>query len=123
MKTLLLILSAILFFLQTGKACTIIVAGKKATVDGSVFKFTHGCRCGLSHPGRGGPKNSPKEAWLPCITAYSELTFPWMTTGEILGYIPQVEQTYTYFQSAYLTSTSTNSASGKAPRANVLNYK
>lgn len=45
-------------------------------------------------------RNSPKEAWLPCITAYSELT-SLNDNGEILGYIPQVEQTYTYFQSAY----------------------
>ena len=54
MKTFFLLLAAAFLFLQTGKACTIIVAGKKATIDG--FKFTHGCRCGLSYPGRGGPK-------------------------------------------------------------------
>ncbi|MEI3423208.1 MAG: hypothetical protein V8R91_20365 [Butyricimonas faecihominis] len=82
MKTLLLILSAILFFLQTGKACTIIVAGKKATVDGSVLN-SHtdaGADCRIRCLWRA--KNFPKEVWLPCITAYSELTSPWMTTGK-----------------------------------------
>lgn len=75
MKTFFLLLAAAFLFLQTGKACTIIVAGKKATVDGSVLN---------SHTDAGADcrirswraRNSPKEAWLPCITAYSELTSP-----------------------------------------------
>ena len=75
MKTFFLLLAAAFLFLQTGKACTIIVAGKKATVDGSVLIHTR-MPVRIVASGSWRARNSPKEAWLPCITAYSELTSP-----------------------------------------------
>ncbi|MEQ2976391.1 C69 family dipeptidase [Butyricimonas faecihominis] len=100
MKTLLLILSAILFFLQTGKACTIIVAGKKATVDGSVLN-SHtdaGADCRIRVVAG---QKFPKGSMAPVYYGIQRVDLPLNDNGEILGYIPQVEQTYTYFQSAY----------------------
>ena len=37
MKTFILLLAATLLLFQAGNGCTIIVAGKKATIDGSVL--------------------------------------------------------------------------------------
>lgn len=81
MKTFFLLLAAAFLFLQTGKACTIIVAGKKATVDGSVLN-SHtdaGADCRIRVVAG---QKFPKGSMAPCITAYSELTSPWMTTGK-----------------------------------------
>ena len=92
MKTLLLILSAILFFLQTGKACTIIVAGKKATVDGSVLN-SHtdaGADCRIRVVAG---QKFPKGSMAPVYYGIQRVDLPLDDNGEILGYIPQVEQT------------------------------
>ena len=75
MKTFFLLLAAAFLFLQTGKACTIIVAGKKATVDGSVLN-SHtdaGADCRIRVVAG---QKFPKGSMAPVYTAYSELTSP-----------------------------------------------
>lgn len=82
------------------KACTVIVAGKKATVDGSVLN-SHtdaGADCRIRVvPGQKYPKGST----TPVYYGIQRVDLPLEENGEILGYIPQAEQTYTYFHSAY----------------------
>ncbi|MFP4548809.1 MAG: dipeptidase [Fidelibacterota bacterium] len=81
-------------------ACTIIAAGKDATADGSVI---------VSHTDTGEDSRIfvvPAQTFDPGAKApvywgIQDADNPLKDNGEILGYIPQVEQTYKYFQSAY----------------------
>lgn len=85
---------------QVGDACTVIVAGKKATVDGSVLN---------SHTDAGADsrirvvagQSFPIGSEAAVYYGIQRVDLPLEDNGEILGYIPQVAQTYTYFQSAY----------------------
>lgn len=80
--------------------CTVIVAGKKATVDGSVLN-SH-TDCGADCRIRVVPgKKYPKGALAPVYYGIQRVDLPFGNDGEVLGYIPQVEQTYSYFRSAY----------------------
>lgn len=82
------------------KACTVIVAGKKATVDGSVLN-SHtdaGADCRIQVVAG---QKYPAGSMAPVYYGIQRVDLPLEENGEILGYIPQVEQTYTYFQSAY----------------------
>lgn len=82
------------------KACTVIVAGKKATVDGSVLN-SHtdaGADCRIRVVAG---QKYPAGSMAPVYYGIQRVDIPLEENGEILGYIPQVEQTYTYFQSAY----------------------
>ena len=82
------------------KACTIIAVGKKASADGSVI---------ISHTDAGPDSRFfvvPRQTHKPGSKApvYSDIQnaeLPLHDDGEILGYIPQVEETYQYIQSAY----------------------
>lgn len=98
MKTF--ILFVLLFAFFQGQACTVIVAGKKATVDGSVLN-SHtdaGADCRIRVvPGQ----KFAKDAKAPVYYGIQRVDLPLNDNGKILGYIPQVEQTFTYFQSAY----------------------
>ena len=81
-------------------ACTVIAIGKKASKDGSVI---------ISHTdtgpdsrirlvaGKQYKKGDKAPVYWGILEADRELT----NHGQILGYIPQVEQTYSYFHSAY----------------------
>lgn len=93
-------LAFFLLIIQAGYACTAIVAGKNATVDGSVLN-SHtdaGADCRIRVvPGQ----RFAKGALAPVYYGIQRVDLPLEDNGEILGYIPQVEQTYTYFQSAY----------------------
>lgn len=66
MKTFILLLAATLLLFQAGNGCTIIVAGKKATIDGSVLN-SHtdaGADCRIRVvPGQKFPKGS----MTPCV--------------------------------------------------------
>ena len=97
LKTLLFVFLTISF---QSYACTVIVAGKKATVDGSVI-VSHtdagpDCRVHVM-PGQFfdiGEKT-------PVYWGMVDLGRPLGDYGDTLGMIPQVKETYTYFQSAY----------------------
>ncbi len=81
-------------------ACTIIAVGKKASDDGSVMVSHTDC----------GPdsriyvvngKKFRKGSKAPVYWGIQDLNVSLKDDGEILGYIPQVAETYTYFHSAY----------------------
>lgn len=97
--TFIFILSG-LFSWQNSMACTVIVAGKNATTDGSVI-VSHtdagpDCRVHVV-PGQ----KFPEGAKAPVYWGMVESGRPLGDYGEIVGYIPQVRETYSYFQSAY----------------------
>ena len=100
MKKPLFVLCAWLVASTLLRPCTVIAVGKKATVDGSVI-LSH-TDCGpdsriLVVPGRTfKPGDMAPVGW-----GLQDPTRALGTPGEILGYIPQVARTYTYFQSAY----------------------
>lgn len=81
-------------------ACTIVVAGKKATVDGSVINSHTDCgpdsRIRIV-PGRTFPRGAVANVYW----GITENGRPLDDDGKILGTIPQVRKTYTYFRSAY----------------------
>ncbi len=96
---------AIIILLSLGyqfetKACTIIAVGKKATTDGSNI---------ISHTDTGPDSRIfvvPARTYKPGENAavywgIQDADRPLTDDGIILGYIPQVEETYKYFQSAY----------------------
>jgi dipeptidase len=83
-----------------GLACTVIVAGKKATADGSVM---------ISHTDAGADSRifrvpartyKPGEK-APVYWGIQDAERVLNDDGKIIGYIPQVEKTFAYFQSAY----------------------
>lgn len=87
-------------FTFNSRACTIIIAGKNATTDGSVI-VSHtdagpDCRVHVM-PGQ----NFAKGAMTPVYWGMVDLGRPLGDYGDTLGMIPQVEETYSYFQSAY----------------------
>lgn len=80
--------------------CTVIAVGKKASADGSVI---------ISHTDTGpdsrifyvpGKTYKPGEK-APIYWGIQDADRPLNDDGKVLGYIPQVERTYGYFQSAY----------------------
>ena len=81
-------------------ACTVIAVGKKASADGSII---------ISHTDTGPDSRIfvvPSKTYKPGEKApvywgIQDASLPLLNDGEILGYIPQVEKTYKYFQSAY----------------------
>lgn len=99
------ILFIVLFFVlinwsSESFGCTIIAVGKKASADGSVI-LSH-TDCGPDSriyvvPGR---KYKPGDQ-APVYWGIQDADRPLMDDGEIIGYIPQVAETYTYFHSAY----------------------
>jgi dipeptidase len=81
-------------------ACTIIAVGKKASADGSVI-ISH-TDCGADNRIRvvhGQTFN--KGAMANVYWGIQEIHRPLDDFGEVLGQIPQVEKTYSYFHSAY----------------------
>lgn len=81
-------------------ACTVIAVGKKASKDGSVI---------ISHTDTGPDsrirlvlgQTYKKGEKTPVYWGIQDADRDVNDHGEILGYIPQVEQTYSYFHSAY----------------------
>jgi len=81
-------------------ACTVIAVGKKASADGSNI---------ISHTDTGQDSRIfvvPAQTFKPGEQAavywgIQDSDRPLTDDGKILGYIPQVEKTYKYFQSAY----------------------
>ncbi len=83
-----------------GFSCTNIIIGREATVDGSVITSHTGCApdCrvhvvpAMTHE---------KGAMAPVFFGILDATVPFKQYGEVIGHIPQAEQTYRYFHSAY----------------------
>ncbi len=101
MKKLIILIGLISLAIgQNAEACTDIVAGKKATVDGSVItSHTYGgndTRIRVVHG-----QKFPAGSMTPVYYGLQEINGALDNYGEIIGQIPQVEQTYTYFHSAY----------------------
>ncbi len=102
MKNFAILILSFIFIFSTfeSQSCTIIVVGKKATVDGSVI-ISHSdagpdCRVHVM-PGQ----NFIKGIQTPIYWGMTELGRPLGDYGDTLGFLPQVEETYSYFQSAY----------------------
>lgn len=100
MKRVLTAFFLVLIFTSASYACTVIVAGKKATADGSVI-VSHtdagpDCRVHVM-PGQFFTEGS----MAPVYWGMVDLGRPLGDYGDTLGMIPQVAETYSYFQSAY----------------------
>ena len=83
---------------ESSSACTIIVAGKKATTDGSVL-VSHsdgGADCRLRVIPR---LTFPKGTMAPVYWGIQDIR-PMDSLGKVIGYIPQVEHTYSYIHSS-----------------------
>jgi len=95
-------LAAILLILGSSALfpCTDILVGKKASADGSVITSHTGacpeCRVHVV-PGRTYKKGEK----APVYYGLQDVKKPLTKYGEIIGYIPQVEKTFTYFHSGY----------------------
>jgi dipeptidase len=81
-------------------SCTVIVAGKKATADGSVM-ISHTDAGPDSRIFRVAAKTFKPGEKAPVYWGIQDTELPLNDDGKIIGYIPQVEKTYAYFQSAY----------------------
>ena len=80
--------------------CTIIAVGKKASADGSVI-ISHtdcgaDCRIRVVHG-----QSFNKGEMAPVHWGIQDIHRPLNDFGDVIGHIPQVEKTYTYFHSAY----------------------
>jgi len=81
-------------------ACTDIIVGKLASVDGSVITSHTGCapECRVHVV----PAQKFKKGEMaPVYYGLQDVRKPLHQYGEIIGYIPQVERTYAYFHSGY----------------------
>ena len=80
--------------------CTIIAVGKKVSADGSVIISHTDCgadnRIRVVHG-----QNFKNGEMAPVYWGIQDIHRPLDDYGDVLGHIPQVEQTYTYFHSAY----------------------
>ena len=99
-KHLLLSLTIVAFQFSAALACTVIVAGKKATADGSVM-ISHTDTGPDSRIFRVPAKTFKPGEKAPVYWGIQDADRPLNDDGKILGYIPQVEKTFAYFQSAY----------------------
>jgi len=80
--------------------CTIIAVGKKVSADGSVI-ISH-TDCGADNRIRVVHGRSYKKGEMaPVYWGIQDIHRPLDDFGDVLGHIPQVEKTYTYFHSAY----------------------
>lgn len=99
MKKVILFFAALMVTAQVF-SCTDIVVGKKASKDSSVI-VAH-TECGPDCRIRVVPGQTfEKGAMAPVYWGMTEINGGLEEYGEIIGYIPQVEKTYTYFHSAY----------------------
>lgn len=81
-------------------SCTIIAVGKKASKDGSVIVSHTDCGDNSRFKVMPGQKYQ-KGAMAPVYWGLQDVRQPLDSMGKIIGYIPQVAQTYTYIRSAY----------------------
>jgi dipeptidase len=81
-------------------ACTVIVVGKDASTDGSVIISQTDCGENCRIQVVSGQKYDPG-AQTPIYWGIQDIKRPLNDFGDVIGHIPQVAQTYTYFHSAY----------------------
>ncbi len=99
LKNLTLILAILLASTQV-YPCTIIAVGKKVSADGSVI-ISH-TDCGPDNRIRVVHGRSYKKGEMaPVYFGIQDIHRSLDDYGDVLGHIPQVEKTYTYFHSAY----------------------
>ena len=81
-------------------ACTDIIVGKLASVDGSVITSHTGCapECRVHVVPA---QRFKKGDMAPVYYGLQDVRKPLLQYGEIIGYIPQVERTFSYFHSGY----------------------
>ncbi len=103
MRFLITLSTALVFFLASispGQACTVIAVGKNASADGSVLisqtDTGQDTRIYVVH----GQKFEPGSK-APVYFGIQDATNELRDDGDILGYIPQADETYTYFHTAY----------------------
>lgn len=103
MRFMITVFTTLIVFLasfSSGQACTIIAVGKNASADGSVLisqtDTGQDTRIYVMH----GQKFEPGSK-APVYFGIQDATNELHDDGDILGYIPQVEETYTYFHTAY----------------------
>ncbi len=99
-KRFVLILLFLTFGWQVSFGCTLIAVGKKATADGSVMVSHTDCGADSRIYVVPGQKYKTGDK-APVYWEIQDPTRPLNDDGEILGYIPQVAETYRYFHSAY----------------------
>jgi len=99
-KHITLFLALLIVFSIPSMACTDIIVGKKASVDGSVITSHTGaapeCRVHVVPA-----MDFPEGARAYVYYGLQDVTKPFGTYGEVLGNIPQVRHTYKYFHSGY----------------------
>lgn len=100
MKKVFQITLLIIFLSGLIGACTAIAVGKKATSDGSVIVSQTDTGAD-SRIFRVAAKRFKPGEMAPVYLDIQDVNLPLHDDGRILGYIPQVEQTYAYFHSAY----------------------
>lgn len=100
MKKITSLITMLMLFNLASYACTDIVVGKKASADGSVI-ISH-TECGPDSRIRivEGQK-FVKGTMAPVYWGLTEINGGLDDYGEVIGQIPQAEETYTYFHSAY----------------------
>jgi dipeptidase len=81
-------------------ACTDIVVGRAASVDGSVIT-SHTGACDNCRVHVVPAQTFPPGSKAPVYYGLQDARRPLREYGEIIGYIPQVERTYAYFHSGY----------------------
>ena len=86
--------------IESSDACTDIIVGKLASVDGSVITSHTGaapeCRVHVVPA-----QTFEKGTKAPVYYGIQDVKTPLYDYGKIIGYIPQVEKTYAYFHSGY----------------------
>ena len=81
-------------------SCTVIVVGREASIDGSVIISQTDCGENCRIQVVPGKKHAPGDE-APIYWGIQDIRRPLGDFGEVIGQIPQVEQTYSYFHSAY----------------------
>jgi dipeptidase len=84
----------------TRDACTDIIVGKKASVDGSVITSHTGC-CPECRVHVVPAQTFQRGDVAPVYYGLQDVKKPLKEYGTVLGYIPQVEKTYAYFHTGY----------------------
>jgi dipeptidase len=97
---ILLLLFLFSFNILESVGCTVIVVGKEASVDGSVIISQTDCgeNCRIQVVPGEKHKTGSK---APIYWGIQDVRRPLDDFGEVIGHIPQVEKTYSYFHSAY----------------------